>query len=153
MSRKNTKMKKIMTVQQILDEGKKEKPIPVGNNQFLKYIEPTKKEVRALETEVEKTIVLDREKFKTMYPNATDKDSEENEKTLVLKKQNAVADLSLWKGLNKADSSVTREMVDDMSSDTMTAIKMYLVQKSFGDMDEEQVGKLKNLLEVTKGLA
>lgn len=152
MTEKIKEKTKEVTIQQILDEGKKEKHLSLGGGRVVKYVDPTNKETKALETEVKNEIVNDRRRFYLTNPNPSKEDLEAFEKDSEEKTRRTLSRLTLWKGLNKADSSVTREMIDDLPSSLTLGVELQLVGEQFEGLDEERLGKLKSLREVTKAL-
>ncbi len=143
--------KKEMSVQEILDEGKKEKELPVDENRFLKYVDPSNKETEALKKEIDNEMEIERQRYKVQYPQASPQDLKDLDKRLESDFESKASRLILWKGLNKADKTVTRDMVADMPRSLTSGIELSLIQTQLGNIDEEKLGKLKALRALTKG--
>lgn len=137
-------MKKL-TVQEILEEGKKTRQLPVGKDTYVDFINPTKREADELEKEAANLVNLERQRRKLLNPTPTPDEKEALEEEMKNLKNHISSELILWKGLNKVDPSVTREMMKDMSSIMLTGLELTLVGDQLGDISEERLGKLKSL--------
>jgi len=144
MTTKKSGNKKI-TIQDIIEEGKKPIRLEISGMGYLEYIYPTSKEFYELEKAADKDIMVLRERHKMEYPNVLI-----DEKEMTRKKGIILSDLTLWKGLNKADNSVTMELVHELPNEIKSQLNMKLSVMQIKGLGEKDVGDIKNLLEMTK---
>lgn len=145
MEKENTMSDKKITLQDIIDEGKKPTKLKIPNMGYIEYIMPTGKEVNELTKKVDSDVIILREQHRTISPNVPfDEDG------LNTKKANMLGDLILWKGLNKADNTITQNLVMEMSNEIKTNLNLQISMKQMEGLDVENTDKLKNLLQMTK---
>lgn len=138
---------KKITLQDIIDEGKK--PIKLkALDGTIDYIMPDSNDIEELQKKIDKDVILLREQHKIEYPSISISESNISEKKAIM-----LNDLVLWKGLNKADSSVTQTMVKELPSDVKSNLSLQLTLQQYDNMKDINQGDLKNLLQMTKGVA
>jgi len=140
----NTSDKKI-TLQDIIDDGKKPTKLKVPGVGYIEYITPTGKEVNELNQLVDKDVAILREEHRTLKPNLPFDDS-----GLDLRKANMLGDLILWKGLNKVDETVTQTQVMEMSNEVKTNLSIQISMKQMEGLDTKNIDELKNLVQMTR---
>lgn len=145
MEKENTTSGKKITLQDIIEEGKKPTKLKIPDMGYIEYIMPTGKEVDELTRKVDSNVVLLREQHRTISPNIPF-----DESGLDIKKANMLGDLILWKGLNKADNTITQSHVMEMSNEIKTNLNLQISMKQMEGLDIENTNKLKNLLQMTK---
>lgn len=139
-----------VTLKQILEEGKKQKRLKVSENQFIAYTSLTEKESKMLKAKARETVKLERQKRKLLNPTPTLDEKEISEKELGDMEREVLASLTFWKGFNKADPTITQDMVEEMPSEMKLGLELQLLSQQFDGMDEERLGKLKKLLDMSK---
>lgn len=147
---------KVLTLQDVIDETAKPILIPIpAAKGSIKYIRPTDEEAKELRERVDTEVKVLRERDRLdCYdskgnPIAGKVPTPEN--VIQQKANDLLAELLLWKGLNKADESVTEAQIKKMSQDVKAQINIYLTKVTYSDvLSEEEVSGLKNLLELTK---
>lgn len=137
---------KKITIQDIIDDGKKPTKLKVPGIGYIEYITPTGKEVDELNKLVDKDVATLREEHRILNPNLPF-----DESGIDLKRANMLGDLVLWKGLHKADETVTQTQVLEMSNEVKTNLNIQISMKQMEGLDLKNIDELKNLLQMTKG--
>jgi len=146
MDKENNTSDEKITLQDIIDEGKKPIKLKIPDMGYIEYIMPTGKEVDELTKKVDSDVVILREQHKVQYPTAPF-----DESGLDVKKANMLGDLILWKGLNKANESVTQIQVMEMPNEIRTNLNIQISMKQMEGLDLKNIDELKNLVRMTRG--
>lgn len=147
MEAEDTGNKKI-TLQDIINEGKNPIQLRVSDGKYLEYIMPTGNDVDALQSLVDKDVIILREQHRMEYPNVLI-----DENSIAAKKAGMLNDLILWKGLNKADNTVTQTMINELPNEVKAQLSLQISMQQFRGMSEENIEEIKNVLQMTKGVA
>jgi len=148
-----------LSIEDIVNESMKPIMIPIAimGNKCIPYIRPSDDETDTMKAEVEKEILVIKERDKLNCFTTDGKpivgkvptSAEELDK----ERSSKLSELSLWFGLNKANPNVTKESLRKLPADVKTQISLFLTKLSFGNLlTDEEIGGLKNLLTLSKAL-
>lgn len=135
---------KKVTIQDIIEEGKKPIQLNLEGIGYLDYIPPNGNEVSELELVANKEIVILRERHKVEYPSVP-----VDEILMTQNKGRILSDLILWKGLNKVDNTTTMEMLKQIPNDVKSRLSLTIISMQMKGIDSDEMEQIKNLAKRT----